>query len=206
MASIYTSDAGIIPSLWNGASSKVKVAIHNQFPGVELVSPMYASNGATCYLLPDQRVDAGSTMQVGFSIHPARLESIGIFMYKLQKKNTDQSNDNIISSEDEVRCTQLTFIWKVYKSGKFRVYPCPIEHDKDRVWNKDSMMKLAENHRTFDIKHSPVEHTWLMNDNAVLKTSLNVTREEECYKLEMTISKGTMNDNTCKPQYIGLDR
>jgi hypothetical protein len=206
MSSIRTSNFGIIPSLWNGASSKVKLAIHNQFSGIELTSPVYEGDSITCYLLPDQRVDAGSTMQVGFSIHPARLESIGIFMCKLQKKNSGQSNDDITFSEEEAIYTRLVLVWKIYKLGKFHVFSELIEHDKDRVWDKDSMMKLAERYKLYDVQHSPVEHTWLIHDSAELTTSLNVTRKEEYYELEMTISEGNTNDGNWKPRYIDLNR
>jgi hypothetical protein len=205
MASIHTSNFGIIQSHLDGAPLKVKLVIHNQCPGIELVSPVYGGDSITCYISPDQRVDAGSKMQVGFSIHPAREESIGIFMYKLQKKKTDQSNEDIMSSEVETICTQLVFVWKVYKLGKFRIFSDLIEHDKRRVWDRDNMMKLAESYRLYDIKRNPVEHTWLTHDNAELMTSLNVTRKKTYYKLEMTVSKGSINDGTWKPRYIGLN-
>jgi hypothetical protein len=44
-----------------------------------------------------------------------------------------------------------------------------------------------------------------MHDNTVLMTSLNVTREE-CYKLEMTISEGSIKDDTQRPHYIDMDK
>jgi hypothetical protein len=105
MASIHTSNFGIIQSHLDGAPLKVKLVIHNQCPGIELVSPVYGGDSITCYISPDQRVDAGSKMQVGFSIHPAREESIGIFMHKLQKKKTDQSNEDIMSSGNNMYST-----------------------------------------------------------------------------------------------------
>jgi hypothetical protein len=207
MASTDSSDTSIIQTRQDGVSSKVELAIHNQFSGIRLVSPVYEGDSITCYLTPDQRVDAGSIMQAGFSIHPARIESIGVFMCKLQKKNIDQSNENITSSEEEAIYTQLIFIWKIYKLlGKFQMYSDLIDHDKRRIWNRDSMMKLAESYKLYDIKHSPVEYTWLIHDNVVLRTSLNVDHKEECYKLEMTISKGSIRNDTKKPQYISLDR
>jgi hypothetical protein len=207
MASIYTSDAGIIQSLWNDTSSKVELAIHNQFSGIELTSPVYEGDSITCYLSPDQRVVVGSAMQAGFSIHPARVESIGVFMCKLQKKNTDQSNDNITSSEEEAICTRLIFIWKIYKLlGKFQMYSDLIDYDKRRVWDRDGIMKLATRYKLHDVKYCPIEHTWLIHDNVVLRTRLNVTHKKSYYKIEMTISEESLKDYTIKPRYIGLDR
>jgi hypothetical protein len=202
-----THDVDTTQQRQNDIPSKIKLIVHNQCPDIELISPVYASNGATCYLSSDQRADVGSKMQADFSIHPGHKEAIGILMYKLERKSTYQSNDNIIPSEDELSCTQLVMIWKVYKSGKFHVYSAPIEHDRCRVWDRDSMMKLAESYELFDVIHSPVKHTWLThNNNALLMTSLDVIRKEECYKLEMTISEGNIKDYTWKPRYIGLNR
>jgi hypothetical protein len=62
---------------------EVKLIIHNQFPGVELVSPVYASEGAKRYLSPDQSVDFGSTTQAGFDIDLNQDEPTGALIYKL---------------------------------------------------------------------------------------------------------------------------
>jgi hypothetical protein len=205
MASTDSRNTSTIQSCQNDAPSKVKLAVHNQCPGIELASPVYAGDGVTCCLSPDQRVDAGSTMQVVFSINFALDESIGIFMYKIQRKNNDLSNEDAISGEEEAICTQHIFIWKIYKSGSFHVYADLIEHDRDFVWGKDMLMKLAAKYELFDIQYSPVEHTWFIYDTTELTTSLNVTREKECYKLEMTISERSTNDGTWKPRYIDMN-
>jgi hypothetical protein len=206
MGLTYTSDTDIIQSSQNDTPSKVKLEIYNQCPSIELIYPVYASDGASCYLLPNQRADVGSMIQAGFNIDLTQNESIGIFMYKLQRKHIDQSNDNIIPSEEKATCIQFVMIWKACKSEKFHVYADPIEHDKNRVWDRDNMMKLAESYKLFDVQYSPVEHTWLIYDNIVIMTSLNVIREEEYYKLEMIISEGSIKDDTWKPRYIGLNR
>jgi hypothetical protein len=76
--------------------------IHHQFPGIELASPVYASNFTTYYLSPDQIVDADSTMQAGFNIDPTQDESIAILMYKLQRKNIDQFDEKVIFNGDDM--------------------------------------------------------------------------------------------------------
>jgi hypothetical protein len=197
MTSINNSDAGTIQSRQNGAPSEVRLIIHHQFPGVELVSPAYISTGATCCLSPDQSVDVGSIMQAGFNIDPDQ-ESIGILMYKLQRKGIDQSNE-------EATCIQLVVIWKVNSSKEFCVVSHLIEHDKDRIWDRDGLMRLTECYELFNIQHGSVEDTWLMRDNTVLMASLNVVCKEY-YKLEMTISETSIKDDTQRLWYIGLDR
>jgi hypothetical protein len=185
---------------------KMTLIIHHQFPGIKLVSPVYFSLFATCYPSPDQNVDVGSTMQIDFNIDLTQYGSSGILMYKLQRKNIDQFNMNIISNEHEATCIQLVMIWRVDSSKKFYVNSCLIEHDEDCIWDKVRLMKLAFGHELVDIQHNSVEDTWLMRDHTVLMTSLNATFEKECYKLEMTISKTSINDETQRPQYFDVDR
>jgi hypothetical protein len=198
------SHIGITQSLQDSAPSEVKLIIHNQCPGIELVSPMYVSNGAICHLSLDQRVDVGSTMQVSFSINHDQIESIGALMYKLQKKNTEQSSDNIIFSKDEAIYIQLLIIWKVNNSSK---EICAVSRliEKDCIWDRDRLMELVERYILLSIQCGPTEDTWLMRDNTVLMTSLSIAREVY-YKVEMTISKTSIRDDTQRIRYIGLYR
>jgi hypothetical protein len=195
-----TSNTDTIQLHRNSAPSKVKLMIHHQFSGVELLSPLCYSNGATCCLSPEQRIDANSTMQIDFNVDPAREESIGVLMYKLQRKNTDQSD------EDKATCIQFVIIWKANNSEGFRLVSRLIEHDKSHVLDRNELMKLIRYHKVFNIQHEPVEKTWLIHDNVVLMTRVNITYEEECYKLEITISEGNMKDDTQRPLCIDMDK
>jgi hypothetical protein len=205
MTSTHTSDTGTIQQHQNDAPSKVKLMIHHRFPGVELVSPVYACDGVTCHLTPDQRVDIGSTTQAGFNIDPAQETSICILIYKLERKNIDQSNKEVVSSE-EATCIQLVIIWEMNSFKEFCVNSFLIEHIKSRVWDRDGLIKLAKRHKIFSIQHSTIEGTWLMYNSTALMMSLNVIHEEEGYKLEMIISKGGINKHIQRPEYIDLIR
>jgi hypothetical protein len=130
-------------------------------------------------------------------------------MYKLQRKNIDQSNGEVISSETTAAaaaCTQLIIIWKVKRYSEVRVHLSLIEHDEGHVWDRARLMKLAFGFELVNVQHGPIEETYLMRDSTVLMTSLNLTREEGCYKLEMTISEGDIKDDTRRPLYIDVDR
>jgi hypothetical protein len=198
------STADSIQLSQHGAPLEVKVIIHHQFPGVELVSPVYAGNGASCYFSPDQKVDVGLTTQASFNID-SHHESLNILMYELQRKNTDGINEEVISNE-EATCIQLFVAWKIDSSEEFYVVSDLIEHDKNRVWDRIGLMELAEHCKLFNIQHSLVEYTYLMRDNTALLKRVNIITEEECYKLEITISKTSIKDDTRRPKYIGLDR
>jgi hypothetical protein len=195
-----THDAYTTQSHWFNTPSKVKLIIHNQFPGVELTFPLYYREGAECYHTPGQKVCVGFTTQAGFNIDYSQNKSIGTLMYKLQRKDIDEE---AISSEEET-CIQFIVTWKFGIFGDFYVAPGLIEHDKSYVWNSYKLMELIEYCKLYDIQHGRIEETYLMRDNAVLMTSLNIICEEECYKLEIIISEGSINDNTQRPKYIGL--
>jgi hypothetical protein len=126
-------------------------------------------------------------------------------MYRLQRKNVDQSNEEDISSEEEATCIQLVMIWEIDSPKEFHVDSYLIEHDKGHVWNGDRLMKLASKYELVDIRHSLIEDTYLMHDNTVLMTSWNTTHEEERYKLEMTISEASIKDDSRRPWYIDVD-
>jgi hypothetical protein len=174
--------------------------IHHQFPDIELVSPIYANRFARCDLRPGQNVNAGSVMQTCIKFNPKRNNPIGILMYKLKRKNTDKSNE-------EATCIQLVMIWKVNKSKSFDAASLLIEHDKFQTWNRHKLMKLTEVvYKPYNIQQCPVEETWLLHNNMVLNTRVNITHEERCYKLEMTVSETSVKDDTQRPLYIDVDR
>jgi hypothetical protein len=204
MASTHDTDAS---QQCRKNALKVNLVIHQQFPGIELVSPLYYSDGAICYLPPDQRVDVGSTTQVGFNIDLAWYRSTGTLMYRLRKKNTDQSNEDAISSEDEVKHIQFVLTWVAYRFEIPYIYLRLIEHDKNRVWDRIGLMKLAGGYKEYYYSQRyPEERTYLMRDNTMLMTRVDMTRERACYKIEMTISKTDKYYFSEKTEYIDVDR
>jgi hypothetical protein len=200
MSSIDNSDTDNIHSYQNDTPSEVKLMIRHQFPGIELLSPTYASRNARCCLRPEQRVNAGSTMKASFEVNPDQDESISILMCKLERTNIDELNEGGGS------CIQHVMIWKIDKLKRFRAITYLIEHDKSRIWDRDELMKLVECHNLFDIQHVPIEKTWLIYNNIVLMTKMDVTREGGCFKLEMNLSEESIGEDTQRPQYIGLNK
>jgi hypothetical protein len=200
-----SSDTDTIQPLQNGALSEVKLIIHNQFPGIELTSPIYAGRHVTCCLLPDQSINVDSTIQADFNIDITQHMPTGVLMYKLQRKNTDQSNEDGISNQNEASCVQFVITWIVKNSKGFFADSYLFEHNEGCVLDRDKMLELNEYYELTNIQYGTIEETWLMHDNTVLMTSLNVTREE-CYKLEMTISEGSIKDDTQRPHYIDMDK
>jgi hypothetical protein len=206
------------------APSEVKLIVYHRFPGIELISPICIGSDAKSYPSPDRKVVFGSKTQVNFkSIRSyktfsgvlyistlrkkKRNESFsGVLMYKLQRENTNPSNVDVISSEEEATCTQFVIVWEINSSKKFSIASYLIEHDKDSVWDEDKLLQLTKYYKPANIQYGHVEETWLMHDNTVLMTSLNITPEGGCYKLVMNISKTSIKDGTQRPLYISLDR
>jgi hypothetical protein len=199
MASTDSNVTDSIQACQNDTLPKMKLVINNQFPGIELVSPLYYSNGAVCYLSPDQRVDVGSTMQAIFNIDPDQGLSTVALIYTLQRKDVDQSN------EEEVTCIRLFVNWMFFSPEEIYIALDLIEYDRDHVWDNDGLFNLALYYRPVDIQDNIIEETYLMYDNTVLMERANITYEGECCKLEITISETSIKDDTRRIQYIGLD-
>jgi hypothetical protein len=123
-----SSDTGTIQSLQNNILF-MELGIHNQFPDIELVSPVYYTIGTVCYPLPDQRIDVGSKMRIWLIINRSRRKFSCALMYRLKRKNTDEFN--------EATCTQLVMIWEMDIFEKLYLIPRLIEHDKGQVWDRD---------------------------------------------------------------------
>jgi hypothetical protein len=193
-----TNNVDTIQPRQNNAPSKIKLTIHHQFPGIELVPELYYGDSETS-LSPDQKIDVGSTMQTDFNINSAKEESIGVLIYRLQGKIIDEESD-------ETRCTQLVIVWKVDKFKRFHLVPRLIEIYKHVSLSKDKAMKLAQNLSRSSVSYDSIEDTWLMYDDTVLMASANITREARCYKLGITISEGSIKYNTHRLLYIDMYR
>jgi hypothetical protein len=57
------------------------------------------------------------------------------------------------------------------------------------------LLDLDKHYELANIQHVTIEATWLMHDSTVLMSSLSAICEEECYKLEMTISEASIKDD-----------
>jgi hypothetical protein len=177
----------------------VRLEIHHQFPGIGLVSPVYAYDHVTQHSSLSQRIDADSTTQLDFAMDLTQGDPIGILMYEL--RDTKKVDNYAISSENEARCTRFGIVWMVDNSKNFYVNSFLIEHNKLRL------MRLATgNYKPYDIQHIFVEVPYLMCDNTMWMTRTKATRKGESYKLDITISKGSTKYSAWRTHYIDMDR
>jgi hypothetical protein len=123
--------------------------------------------------------------------------------YKLERKNTEQFNKDDLSNEDKKTCVQLVITWGFNGSNEFLVFSSMFEYYKN-FWDEYRLLELVKwyRYKLYDIQHCPIEETYLMHDNTVLMIRVNVTYEEEYYKLDITISETSLKDDTQRLWYI----
>jgi hypothetical protein len=120
----------------------LNITIHNIYPGLELMSPLYCSNDTTCHLSPNQQTDIGTIMKASFRIDPKQKDFKGALLYKLQRKYVNR-DDNLPSSstasiKNTVANVYLLVIWDV-KNHSHRFCACLIECTNDFIWDEDKL-------------------------------------------------------------------
>jgi hypothetical protein len=117
----------------------LNITIHNQYPNLELISPIYYSNGTTCYVFPSQQTDTGNTIGASFGIDFRQKDFKCALLYKMKRKHTEragnQSDSNTAFIEDTA--TNMHFL-VVCNLGITRrnFYACPIEFTNVLLWMK----------------------------------------------------------------------
>jgi hypothetical protein len=195
------------------------MTIHNQYPNIELASPIYFCNCGTYYEYPVKRMDASTIMTVGFRSNLNQGESSGILMYELRRKSSEgsdhQSDVDVISAKDieeVLKMTRLLVTWEIKYLEEPKVDAMLVEYDNGLVLDEDRLAKLYEkvNGMPFEVYkwvcvHSVVfERTRLGRVNTVLGAIYKAISEKS-FELKMTIS-GIENKYIMKPFWIDPER
>jgi hypothetical protein len=186
----------------------LNITIHNQYPNLELESPVYCSTNAAYCASHNQQVDTGAIMETSFRRRPNSGLFEGALLYKLQRKHANrtdnQPNTSITSIEDTATSIYLLITWCYYRPYKF--YAFLIECTNDFTWDEDKLWALYQKYISeFHQKHKPITMTWLIYDDAVMKTKLDITYEPD-FKLDIIISEGAEKYNTKGPMKIDPER
>jgi hypothetical protein len=184
----------------------LNITIHNQYPNLELTSPVYFSTGTICHVSPNQQVNTSGIMEASFEIDSNQRGFEGALLYKLQKKHTagtdNQSNGSTTPIEDAAANIYLLVSWNYDYDHKF--YACLIRCSNNFTWNE---AKLGSSHREYTYKfhwgHKPVIMAWLVYDGAVMKTKLDIIYESG-YKLDIIISEEVEKYNMEGPMRLVL--
>jgi hypothetical protein len=186
------------------------MTIHNQYPGLELVSPVYFSSGTIYHTPLSQKTDTDNTIEARFGIGSKQEDFRCAVLYKLQRRRTirmdNYPSNGITSINDTATNVYLLVVWNakdnLYESSFMHLIEC----SDDFTWDEDKLWALYcdYNHQVnWDYESNIV--TWLMNDNTVLKTRLDVTYGSD-YKLDIVISEGTAKYDMKEPIYIDAKR
>jgi hypothetical protein len=186
----------------------LNITIRNPYSDLELTSPVYYSNGTTCYVSPRQQACIGITL-ASFEIDSQQKDVRGALLYKLQRKHTTKAdnwpNSNTESIENTAINTYLLVVWEI--GDYYHTFPvCLIECNNDLTWDEDKLWVLHHqyiNHLYNDYNYSTC--TWLTNDNILIRTRSNITFGSD-YKVDIIISEVTGAYDLFKPMKIDPER
>jgi hypothetical protein len=188
----------------------LSITIHNQYPDLELTSPVYFSTGIPCYVSPSQKIDISNmTMEASFGIAFKQEIFEGALLYKLRKKHTtktdSQSDNSTVFIDDTTANMHLLVVWNIGDDyHTFRV--CLIECTNDFTWDEDKLWALYRDYNDqFREGYKSNTNTWLMNSGAVMKTRRSITYGSD-YKLDIVISEGAGKYEMSKPIKIDPER
>jgi hypothetical protein len=184
----------------------MSVTVHNQYPDIELASPVCFCDGKICNEYPVKRMGNSTMMKIDFRFDLAKYESGGILMYNVQRNNTRsdyQYSIDAISAEaveSTSKVMRLLVAWKIDRSWKSRVRIALVEHDNGLVLNEDKLAQLYDEVNDMSSDYNPLG--WFVRDNTILMAKYEI----EGIGLKVTISKGTKSVHIMKPMWIDLER
>jgi hypothetical protein len=182
----------------------IAIAIHNQYPDIELASPVYFHNCETSYEYPVERTNVGSTMKIEFIFNSDQDKPRGILVYTIQRKETMRSDhpssidDKVI--EDALKRMRLLIAWKIEHFRWPRVRIMLVEYDNEPILNEDKLAQLCDKVNNIPSDHNHSKYTWLICDNTTLTITHKVMRKEG-FELKMIIS-GELIDRGIRPIWI----
>jgi hypothetical protein len=188
----------------------IVMLIYNQYPGIELISPVYFCNCGTHYEYPVKRTNEGAVMKIDLRFDPNQDEPVGILMYKVQREeNTisghQSSIDPIYSKaiESVSKMVRFLVIWKIKRSGEPKVDVMLVEHGNELILNEDKLAKLFD--KVNSMPSTYFATGWLMYDNTISSVLREVVRRGS---LESRITISTENNcpNVIRLMWIESER
>jgi hypothetical protein len=182
--------------------------VHNQYPDIKLVSPVYLCNHGTYYTYPVRKTNAGTMMEIEFRSDPDQNKIDGILMYKMQRKRKTRSNHRSIIDkviEEASKMMRLLVIWRIECSGEPKVNIMLIEYNNEFVLNEDRLAQFYEEVNDIPSGYDLPICTWLVCNNTVLKVEYRLVRKA-VLESNIIIYKGAEDKHTMKPIWIDSTR
>jgi hypothetical protein len=186
------------------------MTVHNQYPDIRLVSPIYFCNRGKRYKYRVKRVHDGVVMKIGFRFDLDQDEFGGIMMYEVQRNviSNHQSSAETVSVkaiEEALKMMRLLVTWKIEHSGEPKVKIMMIEYGNGLVLNEDKLAQLYEKINDIPSDHNTSGCTWLMCDNTALTVIHEIVRKAGL-ELKLTVSQGARDMDTIRPMWIDSER
>jgi hypothetical protein len=162
--------------------------VYNQCSDFELVSPAYFGSDIIWHIPPNQKVNANTMTRAGFGKNPVKREFTSVLIYRLQKKESFKSNADSTSTDH-----RLLVIWRSDDRYDFTVRVLLIKHRNTITLDKDKLKRLYYSSLAPLRDGCVIRNTWVLDDANVLMTTSK--REKRIRTTEITISKGTKEDN-----------
>jgi hypothetical protein len=178
---------------------KLKVNIHNQCTGINLINQGCFSRGADWDEKPDEKVDASCVISADLKSFLAVFE--GALIYELQGEYTKTDN--------QLESTYTLFLvsWKFEGYKKFCVLVQLIGCDKTSHWDNAKLERYYQRYPSqLNVYTGPIKDTWSIGDNTVLMTRLELDFTQRDGVLNIIISESVKDDLTRKPKRIDLER
>jgi hypothetical protein len=186
------------------------ITVHNQYPDVKLVSPVYFCNHGKRYKYRVKKVHDGAVINIGFRFDLDQDELGGIMMYEVQKNvisnhqfSTDTTSAKVI--EKALNMIRLLVTWKIGRSGEPKVKIMLVEYDRGLILREDKLAQLYEKVNDIPFGQNPSGYTWLMCDNAALTATHEVMRKAGL-GLKIIVSQGVRRMDAIKPMWIDSER
>jgi hypothetical protein len=170
----------------------LNITIYNLYPGLELTTPVYYSNGTICDVSPSQQTDTGTIIEACFGIGFKQKDFKSALLYRLQRKYVTKTDNlsNIFNVFTKDAAMYLLIICDIQDyDHRFRV--CLIECTNGINWDEDMLWALYwEYNNQFNEFCDSNIITWLIHGNAAIETRFDVIYEQE-YKLGVVLSEET---------------
>jgi hypothetical protein len=187
----------------------LNITVHNQYPSLELTSPVYFSTNTTNCVPPSRQTDTDSIMKTSFRIDYKQKDLKCVSLYKLQRKHAtkidNQHDSSTISIENTTTNMYLLVAW-VADDYDHKFHVCLLECTDDFAWDEDKLWSLYEEcNDQFHMDDISKIIIWSIHGNAIMKTKLEVSYGSE-YELDIVISEGNRKDDMKEPMKINPKR
>jgi hypothetical protein len=177
----------------------MEVIIHNRCLDFKLTNTYWFSIGAAWNVCPNWNVDTGSMMSV--DLIPFMAAFKGILTYELQRKYANPGD------QSESTYVRPLVAWKFEGYKKYCVFTHLAEYDEQIEWDGIKLEEYCQRYFSqLSTYAAPIEDTWLLHDDTVLMTRLDLNFTQRNDILNITISEGTWHDRIKKPVWIYLKK